>query len=176
MMEYKGYLGKVEVEDDEFYGVVVNLHRDHLDFRGRTIDEVREAFHDSVDFYLKGCKKDGEEPERPFSGSIRGPPASLHTPEGQHSVPRREPELERGRDGRDRDLPDRPRHIAAPILYGPLGDRTGGCQGSGPSGRALRKAALTSSYQAWSRARMSATRSGCSDARSFRSPSSASRS
>lgn len=78
MMEYKGYLGKVEVEDDEFYGVVVNLHRDHVDFRGRTIDEVREAFHDSVDFYLKGCKKDGEEPERPFSGRfvVRLPPST----------------------------------------------------------------------------------------------------
>ena len=43
-MEYKGYLAKVDVEDDEFYGTVVNLHRDHVDFRGRTIDEVRHAF------------------------------------------------------------------------------------------------------------------------------------
>lgn len=78
MMEYKGYLGKVEVEDDEFYGVVVNLHRDHVDFRGRTIDEVREAFRDSVDFYLKGCEEDGDEPERPFSGRfvVRLPPAT----------------------------------------------------------------------------------------------------
>jgi predicted HicB family RNase H-like nuclease len=77
-MEYKGYLGKVEVEDDDFYGVVVNLHRDHVDFRGRTIDEVREAFHDSVDFYLKGREEDGEEPERPFSGRfvVRLPPAT----------------------------------------------------------------------------------------------------
>lgn len=58
-------MGKVEVEDHEFYGVVVNLHGDHMDFRGRTIDEVREAFRDSVDFYLKGCEEDGEEPERP---------------------------------------------------------------------------------------------------------------
>ena len=78
MMEYKGDLGKVEIEDDEFYGVVVNLHRDHVDFRGRTIDEVREAFRDSVDFYLKGCEEDGEEPERPFSGRfvVRLPPAT----------------------------------------------------------------------------------------------------
>ncbi len=69
-------MGKVEVEDDEFYGIVVNLHRDHVDFRGRTIHEVREAFHDSVDFYLKGCEEDGEEPERPFSGRfvVRLPP------------------------------------------------------------------------------------------------------
>ncbi len=59
-------MAKVEVEGDEFCGVV-DLHRDHVDFRGRTIDEVREAFHDSVDFYLKGCEEDGEEPERPVA-------------------------------------------------------------------------------------------------------------
>ena len=63
-------MGKVEFEDDEFYGVVVNLHRDHVDSRGRTIDEVREAFRDSVDFYLKGCEEDGEEPERPVANPL----------------------------------------------------------------------------------------------------------
>ena len=68
MMEYKGYLGKVDIDGEDLYGTVVNLHRDHVDFRGRTIDEVRRAFHESVDFYLDGCRQDGEEPERPFSG------------------------------------------------------------------------------------------------------------
>ena len=51
---------------------------------------------------------------------------------------------------------------------------TGGCQGSGPSGNALRNSAPTSPYQAWSRWRIAATRSGCSAARSLRSPTSAS--
>ena len=69
-MEYKGYLGKVDVDGDHLYGTVVNLHRDHVDFRGATVDEVRRAFHDSVDFYLDGCRRDGEEPEKPFSGSF----------------------------------------------------------------------------------------------------------
>lgn len=55
MMEYRGYIGKVEVDGDEFYGMVVNLHRDHVDFRGKTIEEVRQAFYDSIDFYLAGC-------------------------------------------------------------------------------------------------------------------------
>ena len=69
-MEYKGYLGKVDVDGDHLYGTVVNLHRDHVDFRGATVDEVRRAFHDSVDFYLDGCRRDGEEPEKPFSGKF----------------------------------------------------------------------------------------------------------
>lgn len=41
-----------------------------VDFRGRTIDEVRQAFQDSVGFCLEGCRKDGEEPEKPFSGKF----------------------------------------------------------------------------------------------------------
>ena len=69
MMEYKGYLEKVDIDGEEL-GTVVNLYRDHVEFRGRTIDEVRRAFHDSVDFYLDGCRQDGEEPERPFSGRL----------------------------------------------------------------------------------------------------------
>lgn len=76
MMEYKGYLGKVDIDGEELYGTVVNLHRDHVDFRGRTIDDVRRAFHESVDFYLDGCRQDGEEPERPSpeDSSCGGPP------------------------------------------------------------------------------------------------------
>ena len=70
----QGLLGKVDIHGDQLYGTVVNLHRDHVDFRGATADEVRQAFHNSVDFYLDGCKKDGEEPKKPFSGksSARG--------------------------------------------------------------------------------------------------------
>ena len=79
MMEYKGYLGKVDIDGEELYGTIVNLHRDHVDFRGRTIDEVRRAFHESVDFYLDGCRQDGEEPERLFSGRfVLRLPADTH--------------------------------------------------------------------------------------------------
>lgn len=67
MMEYKGYLGTVEIDGDELYGTVANIDRDHVDFRGNTADELRRAFEESVDFYLDGCRQDGEEPERPRS-------------------------------------------------------------------------------------------------------------
>ena len=78
-MEYKGYLGKVDVDGEELNGTVVNLHRDHVDFRGGTVADVRQAFHDSVDFYLDGCRQDGEEPERPFSGRF-----VVRLPENMH--------------------------------------------------------------------------------------------
>ena len=49
-----------------------------MDFHGKTIDEVPQAFHDSVDFYLVGCAKDHEEPEEAFSGKfvVHLPPAT----------------------------------------------------------------------------------------------------
>ena len=65
MIEYKGYLGTVDIDGDGLYGTVANLNRDHVDFRGKTVDDVRTAFQESVDFYLDGCRQDGEEPERP---------------------------------------------------------------------------------------------------------------
>ena len=69
MRKYKGYLGRVAVDGDQLYGTVVNLQRDHVDFRGSTIAELRQAFHDSVDFYLDGCRRDSEKPEKPILGS-----------------------------------------------------------------------------------------------------------
>ena len=72
MMEYKGYLGTVEIDGNELYGTVVNLCRDHVDFRGQTVAAARRAFRESVDCYLDGCRQDGEEPERPrLSGLAR---------------------------------------------------------------------------------------------------------
>lgn len=71
MMEYKGYIGKVEFDDeaDVFHGEVINL-RDVITFEGETVQELRQAFQDSVDDYLEFCAERDEEPERPFSGKF----------------------------------------------------------------------------------------------------------
>jgi predicted HicB family RNase H-like nuclease len=71
MMEYKGYIGKVEVDDEAeiLHGEVINL-RDVITFEGRTVEELRQAFQDSVDDYLAFCAERGEEPEKPFSGKF----------------------------------------------------------------------------------------------------------
>ncbi len=80
MMEYKGYLGRVEYDDEAgiFHGEVVNL-RDVITFQGETVQELRAAFQESVDDYLAFCAQRGEEPERPYSGAftVRIPP-DLH--------------------------------------------------------------------------------------------------
>jgi predicted HicB family RNase H-like nuclease len=71
MMEYKGYFGKVEFDDDAniFHGEVINL-RDVITFEGETVDELKQAFQDSVDDYLAFCAGRSEDPEKPYSGKF----------------------------------------------------------------------------------------------------------
>ena len=71
MMEYKGYVGRVEFDDEAglFHGEVVNT-RDVITFQGATVEELRTAFRDSVDDYLAFCAERGEEPEKPYSGQF----------------------------------------------------------------------------------------------------------
>ena len=70
-MEYKGYFAKVEFDEDAniFHGEVINL-RDVITFEGETVDDLRQAFHDSVDDYLEFCAERGEDPEKPYSGKF----------------------------------------------------------------------------------------------------------
>lgn len=71
MIEYKGYVAKVEFDDDAniFHGEVINL-RDVITFEGETVNELKQAFHDSIDDYLTFCAKRGEDPEKPYSGKF----------------------------------------------------------------------------------------------------------
>lgn len=71
MMEYRGYSGKVEFDDQAniFHGEIINL-RDVITFEGETVEELRQAFQDSVDDYLAFCSERGESPEKPYSGKF----------------------------------------------------------------------------------------------------------
>jgi predicted HicB family RNase H-like nuclease len=69
MMEYKGYTAKVEFdsEADLFHGQVQYL-TDVITFQGRSVDELKTEFANSVDDYLEFCKERGEPAEKPFLG------------------------------------------------------------------------------------------------------------
>jgi predicted HicB family RNase H-like nuclease len=71
MMEHKGYVGRVEYDDEAgvFHGEVINT-RDANTFQGTSVAELRKAFHDCVENYLALCQERGEEPEKPFSGQF----------------------------------------------------------------------------------------------------------
>lgn len=80
MMEYKGYIGRVEFDDEAaiFTGEVINT-RDVITFQGESVAELKGAFHESIDDYLAFCKKRGEAPDKPFSGQfVTRIPPDLH--------------------------------------------------------------------------------------------------
>lgn len=77
MLSYKGYNGHVAFDDEAgvFHGEVLDL-KDVITFEGTSVNELEQAFRDSVDDYLDFCRERGEEPDRPFSGRlmVRLPP------------------------------------------------------------------------------------------------------
>ena len=71
MLQYKGYTGHVEFDDEAglFHGEVIDL-RDVVTFQGTSVEELEGTFRDSVDDYLEFCEERGEEPDKPFSGRL----------------------------------------------------------------------------------------------------------
>ena len=81
-LEYKGYKGSVEYskEDNCLYGKVQGMSRDLIAYEGQTLDELRRDFEAGVDSYIEGCKADGVEPAKPYSGRLNlRMPSELHS-------------------------------------------------------------------------------------------------
>jgi predicted HicB family RNase H-like nuclease len=71
MLEYKGYTGNVEFDPEAglFHGEVLDT-RDVITFQGTSVEDLQQAFRDSVDDYLDFCTERNEEPDKPFSGRL----------------------------------------------------------------------------------------------------------
>ena len=71
MITHKGYAGKIEFDPDAgtLHGEVLGI-RDVVTFEGSSVEEVLQAFRDSVDDYLEFCEQRGEKPDKPCSGKI----------------------------------------------------------------------------------------------------------
>ncbi len=71
MMNYKGYSAIIEVDTEAeiLFGRVIDIN-DVITFKGKTVEEARQEFHNSVDDYLAYCEDLGEEPDKPFSGKL----------------------------------------------------------------------------------------------------------
>jgi predicted HicB family RNase H-like nuclease len=71
MLNYKGYAGYMEVDDEAgiIFGRVLDI-RDVVTFKGETVAEAKQAFQDSVDDYLDFCTDMIQEPDKPFSGKL----------------------------------------------------------------------------------------------------------
>jgi predicted HicB family RNase H-like nuclease len=80
MLQYKDYTGRAQYDDEAgvFHGEVLDL-KDVITFEGKSVEELEQAFRDSIDDYLAFCRERGEEPDKPFSGRLM-----LRLPPGIH--------------------------------------------------------------------------------------------
>ena len=71
MMEYNGYHAEIEYDNDDqiFVGKVYGIV-DSLNFHGRSVTELEEMFHQSIDNYLAMCAAAGKTPDREFKGTF----------------------------------------------------------------------------------------------------------
>ena len=88
MMRYKDYRALISYDERDriFVGEVFGIS-DSLNFHGRSIDELEEAFHDSVENYLELCRKIGKNPQKEYSGTfnVRTSPA-LHEKAAEYAA------------------------------------------------------------------------------------------
>ena len=79
-IEYKGYIAKIEFDDEDqiLTGVVIGMD-DLICFHVENTHEIIPVFHSVIDNYLKACKEEGIQPQKSFSGRfmLRLPP-QLH--------------------------------------------------------------------------------------------------
>lgn len=72
-MSYKGYIGSIEVSEDDncLFGKVLALpHDTMITYEGETVAELKKDFCGAVDDYLAYCKAEGIEPRKSYSGAL----------------------------------------------------------------------------------------------------------
>lgn len=71
MLTYKGYHAAIEFDQEDMLlvGEVFGI-QDSLNFHGRSVEEVEEMFHQSIDNYLALCAELGKQPDKEFKGSF----------------------------------------------------------------------------------------------------------
>jgi predicted HicB family RNase H-like nuclease len=79
-MQYKGYsaIVRYSAEDECLVGHIAGIN-DIVGFHGDSVEEMRKAFEESVDFYMDSCARMGHEPNKPYSGRVTlRLPSELH--------------------------------------------------------------------------------------------------
>ena len=63
MLEYKGYLGSIDYNDeDELFHGRLEFIRDLVTYEGTDAKTLKQAFHDAVDDFLALCAEKGRKP------------------------------------------------------------------------------------------------------------------
>ncbi len=71
MLEYKGYVGTVEISSDDeiLFGKVIGVNS-LLSYEGSTVSELKADFEGVIDDYLEMCAETGVIPEKFYKGSF----------------------------------------------------------------------------------------------------------
>ena len=71
LLNYKDYYARIVFDPsaDAFHGRVIGI-QDVVDFYGRTPDELRKEFKQSVEEYLRWCAEEGTKPEKTWLGKL----------------------------------------------------------------------------------------------------------
>ena len=79
-MAYKTFIGSVHYSEDDgiFYGKLEAIN-DLVTFEGKSVAELKKAFREAVDDYIRTCRELGREPQKPFKGTFNvRVPAEVH--------------------------------------------------------------------------------------------------
>jgi predicted HicB family RNase H-like nuclease len=70
-MTYKGFVAKVAFDDEDeiFIGRIMGVH-DVIGFHAESVADLKQAFHEAVDYYVEACARIGKKPEKTFSGRV----------------------------------------------------------------------------------------------------------
>lgn len=70
-MNYKGYSARIEYDDaDEiFFGRIAGI-TDGVSFHADTVKDLKAAFHEAVDDYIRTCAAIGKPPQKSYSGQL----------------------------------------------------------------------------------------------------------
>ncbi|MTW22711.1 toxin-antitoxin system HicB family antitoxin [Allochromatium palmeri] len=71
IMKYKDYIARIEYDEEDriFVGHLEGI-KDIVGFHGSTVDELENAFHESVDNYLAISEETGRPAQKPYSGDL----------------------------------------------------------------------------------------------------------
>ena len=71
VLSYKGFIGRVHfsAEDEVFHGKLEGVN-DLITFEGKSVEELKKAFHDAVEDYLSICEEIGKDPHKSYKGSF----------------------------------------------------------------------------------------------------------
>ncbi len=70
-MTYRGYAARIDYSDEDgcFVGHIAGIN-DVVGIHGESVEELRDAFIESVDDYLLTCEKLNRPPQKPYSGNL----------------------------------------------------------------------------------------------------------